>query len=159
MELSDEQWNCVINMIIGGAPNRLIAPAFGVHESTLARWLIATPSRARESARARELSAEAWLDEGRAAVQASLRKDSEIDPAAARNYEQACARMAAIRNPKYRDGANVTVGGDAENPLQMLVSQMSSRLPVAQRVTETLPAPADPLPAPADAPVAPPRLT
>jgi hypothetical protein len=111
-------------------------------------------------ARARESSAEAWLDRGLEAVQKSLGRNSEYDPTAARNYAMECARRAAIRNPKYREKQQVEVSGSKENPLTILVAEMSSRLPVAPRVIEHEAPPA--LPATADdaeVSPAPPRLT
>jgi len=55
------------------------------------------------SARARERSAEAWLDRGLETLEKALDKESGMDASAARAYEQACARRAALRNPLYRE--------------------------------------------------------
>lgn len=41
------------------------------------------------------------MDRGIEPLQEALSKDSRIDATAARAYEQACARRAALRNPKY----------------------------------------------------------
>ncbi|MEI6569782.1 MAG: hypothetical protein WCR20_24105 [Verrucomicrobiota bacterium] len=66
------------------------------------------------SARAREKSAEAWLDRGLSVIESALRKTGGVDAGAARAYAQECARRASIRNSKYRD--KIAVGGDADAP-------------------------------------------
>ena len=52
-------------------------------------------------------SAEAWLDKGLAKIESSMSKSGDVDPSAARAYAQECARRAAIRNPIYKDKAQV----------------------------------------------------
>lgn len=128
-----------------------------IHISTFSDWCAKDAELARRYARARSIMLDAKADE--------LEEIGVLAAQSAPEYVQGLRLQSDNRKwylsklaPK-RYGERVEIAGDNDNPLQVLVSQMSSRLPVAQRVTETLPAPADPLPAPADAPVAPPRLT
>lgn len=62
-------------------------------------------------AQAREASAEGWYDKGAVWLLYAMDKNNNIDATAARAYEQHCARMAAIRNPKYKDRSEVAVTG------------------------------------------------
>lgn len=100
--------------IFSGESMPSIAASVGVSESTLSDYL-ARPEHIELSARARQDSAEAWLDRGLACIASALPKDGGIDASAAKAYAQECARRAAIRNPRYRD--KVALGGDADNPL------------------------------------------
>lgn len=77
-----------------------IARAIGVSFGTLSMWLRSDDNFA-ISARAREASAEAWLDRGLETVASALDKQGGIDASAAKAYAQECARRAALRNPKY----------------------------------------------------------
>lgn len=77
-----------------------IARDLGVVPSTLSE-LLNKPEHAERSARARELSAEAWLDRGLAALEQAPADSNEI--ARARAIAQECARRAAIRNPRYSE--------------------------------------------------------
>ena len=101
----------LLEQVRDGATYRELGGKYGVNASTICRWLAETPEIEQQSARAREDSAEAWLDRGLAVVESALRKDAGIDASAARAYAQECARRAAIRNPTYRDGHDVTSGG------------------------------------------------
>lgn len=77
-----------------------IARDLGVVPSTLSE-LLNKPEHAERSARARELSAEAWLDRGLRALEEAPADSNEI--ARARAIAQECARRAAIRNPRYSE--------------------------------------------------------
>ena len=77
-----------------------IARSLQINISTLSRWLRLGDNE-QVSARAREASAEAWLDRGLETVASALDKQSGIDASAAKAYAQECARRAALRNPKY----------------------------------------------------------
>lgn len=90
----------VCDRIEGGESQAEIAKSIGVAVSTLSEWLN-LPAHAERSARARENSAESWLDRGLDVVQSALRKDAGIDASAAKAYAQECARRAALRNPRY----------------------------------------------------------
>ena len=63
-------------------------------------------------ARAKEKSAESWLDKGLKPLEEALYKDSGIDASAAKAYAQECARRAALRNMKYVDKTAHTISGD-----------------------------------------------
>ena len=84
-----------------------IARSIGCAVSRL-NEVLNSQDNAERSARAREASAEAWLDKGLEVVASALHKDAGIDASAARAYEQACARRAAVRNPLYRDKVDMT---------------------------------------------------
>ena len=77
-----------------------IAKALKVDAGELSRWLN-SDAHAQRSARAREASAESWLDRGLEAVRSSLKKKGAVDPSAAKAFAQECARRAALRNPRY----------------------------------------------------------
>jgi len=79
-----------------------IARGLGISCAALSAWLNNSANHER-SARARSLSAEAWLDKGLAAIESALAKTGDIDATAARAYAQECARRAALRNPRYRE--------------------------------------------------------
>lgn len=85
-----------------GETQREIASDIGITAGELAVWMN-KPAHAERSARARSISAEAWLDRGLDAMMTAESDPSEI--ARARAIEQHCARRAAIRNPQYRDKA------------------------------------------------------
>lgn len=114
MELDLED---ILNRIEGGESQSEIAETYGVHASTLSRFLNADEN-AQQSARARQSSAEAWLDKGLAVISSSLQRGGDVDPSAARAYAQECARRAAIRNPAYRDKVDTTVTGKDGGPVQ-----------------------------------------
>jgi transcriptional regulator with XRE-family HTH domain len=77
-----------------------IAKRIEVSVGSLSTWLNQDQYSER-SARAREKSAESWLDRGFHKLEEALDKSSGIDPSAAKAYAQECARRAAIRNPRY----------------------------------------------------------
>lgn len=100
-----------------GMTYREIGAKYGVNASTICRWLAADEEIAQQSARARQDSAEAWLDRGMSYLESALSKESGLDAGAARALAQECARRAAIRNPKYRDNQKVELSTDPDNPL------------------------------------------
>ena len=71
-------------------------------------------------AHARINSAEAWLERGMAALVDSLDKHSNTDAGAARAYDHACARRAALRNPAYRESKTTELTGAGGGPVQVI---------------------------------------
>lgn len=96
----------LIEWIENGWTFQEIADHVGVGIGTISRWVNAE-HLLEESARAREWSAEALLDKGMQALRDALSKESGQEPSIARQIAQEYARRAAIRNPRYRDSANV----------------------------------------------------
>jgi transcriptional regulator with XRE-family HTH domain len=94
----------IAQRIESGQTQRQIAADLDMPVSTLNAWLRKDEHSARARA-AMQQSAEAWLDRGMSALEEAPPDQAEI--ARARALEQHCARRAAIRNPAYRDGANV----------------------------------------------------
>jgi transcriptional regulator with XRE-family HTH domain len=90
----------ICERIEAGESQAELAESLGVSPSVLSRWLN-RPENAQRSARAREESAESWLDRGLGKLELACDKASGIDASAARAYAQECARRAAIRNPRY----------------------------------------------------------
>lgn len=121
MQMSQPLADWVIDRIESGESQADIAKALCVSPATLCvsigKWCDdsnvddATRSeRAKLFARARLASAEAWLDRGLTVLHGALDKGpNSYDASAARAYAQECARRAAIRNPAYRDKADVTL--------------------------------------------------
>jgi hypothetical protein len=101
----------IIELIREGATYREIAKLYNVSSSDISDFLN-LPEHSDQSARALLFSAESWLDRGLEPLESALDKTSGTDPTAAKAYEQACARRAGLRNPKYRDkiDANHTGG-------------------------------------------------
>lgn len=108
----------IIGRIEEGESQTEIARSIGVSIGTLSNWLN-SPEYAERSARARELSAESWLDRGMQALMEAPPDQAEI--ARARALEQHFARRAAIRNPKYRDKVDL----DAKHSGSIAVSLAS----------------------------------
>jgi DNA-directed RNA polymerase subunit N (RpoN/RPB10) len=100
----------ICQRIESGESQSEIAESLGLAVSKLNEF-INRPDHAERSARARQLSAEAWYDRGFNALVNADRDQAEI--ARARAIEQHCARRAAIRNPQYRDkqDVNATLSG------------------------------------------------
>lgn len=107
----------VCERIENGESQAEIAKSIGVSPSTLSAWLN-LPENAERSARAREASAESWLDRGLGKLEAACDKSSGIDASAARAYAQECARRAAIRNPRYVEKTAHEHAGPAGGPMQ-----------------------------------------
>jgi len=90
----------ICQRIEGGESQAEIARSLGVSPSALSSWLN-REENAERSARAREASAESWLDRGLETLERALNKGGNVDATAAKAYAQECARRAAIRNPRY----------------------------------------------------------
>lgn len=100
-----------------------IAVSIGVSVGSLSGFL-ARPEHVEQSARAREKSAEAWMDRGLQPLKQAL-TDKSIDASAARAYEQACARRAALRNPKYVEKTAHEHSGPGGSPLNVMIKRYS----------------------------------
>lgn len=125
----------IAEQIYNGATYGEIAEKAGVSRHALNDWL-ATHHPARDKS-AREESAEAWLDIGLDAVQSSMRRDSGIDPNAAKALEVHCARRAAIRNRLYREKTDSTLAVTI-SPLQTYLSEVQAKgipLPIHKGIT------------------------
>ncbi len=90
----------VLKRIENGESQADIAAAYGVDAAIISRLLNKDDDISQRSARAREASAEAWLDKG---YQNIMDATDAVGVAKARLIAQECARRAAIRNPAYRD--------------------------------------------------------
>jgi transcriptional regulator with XRE-family HTH domain len=100
----------ILEMIESGMSQAQIAKEFNVSQPSLNAYLN-NETYADRSARAKEISAEAWLDKGLQAIEAAMLKAGPMDVQAARAYAQECARRAAIRNPQYREHSKVEHSG------------------------------------------------
>ena len=103
--------DAVLDRIMSGDSQAEIARDIGLSPARLSELLSADDEIAERSARARSISAEAWLDRGLAVIESSLKKEDGIDATAAKAYAQECARRAAIRNPTYSDKQRHEVTG------------------------------------------------
>lgn len=103
--------NAVLDRIMDGESQAEIARSIGLSPARISELLSANAEIAERSARARSISAEAWLDRGLAVIESSLKKEDGIDASAAKAYAQECARRAAIRNPAYSDKQRHEVTG------------------------------------------------
>ena len=103
--------DAICERIESGEAFNEIAKAIGVNRNSLMDWIGADERRLSMSARAREASAEAWLERGRDTIASALLKSGDVDPSAARAYAQECARLAAIRNRHYRDKSELEHSG------------------------------------------------
>lgn len=115
--------------LLDGKTYREIALEFGVSVGTVFNWLNAE-DMIEHSARARELSAEAWLDRGLGYLESALSKESGLDAGAARALAQECARRAAIRNPKYRESQKVDLehsGGVTFTKIERVIKDPANR--------------------------------
>jgi len=101
----------VLERIMNGESQAEIARDIGLSPARLSELLSADAEIAERSARARSISAEAWLDRGLEAVASAMDKTGNIDASAARAFAQECARRAAIRNPAYSDKQRHEVTG------------------------------------------------
>jgi transcriptional regulator with XRE-family HTH domain len=110
--------DAVLDRIMGGDSQAEIARDIGLSPARLSELLSANAEIAERSARARSISAEAWLDRGLAVIESSLKKEDGIDASAAKAYAQECARRAAIRNPAYRDKIQQEISGPNGGPVQ-----------------------------------------
>lgn len=111
--IPDDKADEILQRIESGESQASISLDLGVATGTLSAYLN-SDTLCERSARARELSAEAWLDKGLAAIQSALQRDSGIDSNAARAYAQECARRAAIRNPRYNEKLKIEHSGKVQ---------------------------------------------
>lgn len=125
----------VIERTANGETYREIAKAYSVDPMTIYRAIERADETLQSAhARARAISAEAWLDRGLEAIEAAARKDSEYDVGAARAYAQECARRAAIRNHAYRDAPTVAVTVDARKSAAHMTDDELARIIETQDV-------------------------
>lgn len=89
----------ILTRIEEGETFREIAAVYGVNVSSISR-LLDKEENAQQSARARSISAESWLDRGFHEL-VDAKTSEEITRA--RYIAQECARRAALRNPAYRE--------------------------------------------------------
>ena len=118
----------VCERIESGESQAEIARNLKVNAAILSAWLN-RDDHAKRSARAREFSAEAWLDRGLEAVGRALQKKSGIDSTAARAYAQECARRAALRNPRYVERTALEFTGAGGGPVLMTWDTFYGRTP------------------------------
>jgi transcriptional regulator with XRE-family HTH domain len=118
----------ILEQMEAGKSQTEIAEKLSIGIATLSTFLN-RDENADRSARARQSSAEAWLDKGLAVIKSSLRKDGEIDASAARAYAQECARRAAIRNPQYREKLDQQITGPGGSPLIVQVVRFADDPP------------------------------
>lgn len=109
--------NKALELVEQGLTYDEIALQMGVNRQTLMARLDELSDSAHM--RARSISAEAWLDRGLEKLQEALDKEGGIDASAARAYEQACARRAALRNPAYREKQQHEHSGKDGAPIQI----------------------------------------
>ena len=105
-KLSEIGINELCDQIESGKSYQDLANDMGMAVSLIHKFLN-LPNNKEYSETARTNSAEAWLDKGLAKIESSMSKSGDVDPSAARAYAQECARRAAIRNPIYKDKAQV----------------------------------------------------
>ena len=110
--------DAVLDRIMNGESQAEIARDLGITPGRLSQLLGEDEEIAKRSARARSISAEAWLDRGLAAVESAMDKTGNVDASAAKAYAQECARRAAIRNPQYRDKVQQEISGPNGGPVQ-----------------------------------------
>jgi hypothetical protein len=114
--MTSEQAAEALGLVVDGLTYDEIAVDFKMSRRSLCSWLESLPDNAH--ARAREASAESWLDRGFRELESCLTAPPEgmsVEDAqvlkmmmsskvqAARHYEQACARRAALRNRRYAE--------------------------------------------------------
>ena len=105
-------------MVTDGKTYDEIAKEMNVCRATVLNKLGAFDDSAH--ARARSISAESWLDRGLSSLQEALDKNGSTDAGAARAYDHACARRAALRNPLYRESKTTELTGAGGGPVQVI---------------------------------------
>lgn len=105
--------DAICSMMEQGMAQAEIARQLGVSPGQISGWL-AAPERSARAQKAREASAEAWMDRALVAIEQSK---TTTDVARAREMAQHCRKMAAIRNPRYGDKLQHT--GDGGGPVVM----------------------------------------
>lgn len=111
MAITSEQIDDILERISSGESQAEISRSIGLSPARLSEILNANEEISERSARARSISAEAWLDRGLAAIESAMDKTGSVDASAAKAYAQECARRAAIRNPQYSDKQRHEVTG------------------------------------------------
>ena len=122
----------VLQRVEAGESQAEIARSLGTYPMAISRLLDQSDEIKLRSARARERSAEAWLDRGLETLEKALDKESGMDASAARADEQACARRAALRNPAYREKQALEHSGPNGGPVAF---QAVERLIVDSKAT------------------------
>ncbi len=115
--MTPEQINDVLARIEEGESQSEIARSYRISAGRLSQILSADEEIAKRSARARSISAEAWLDRGLNALIEADGDSAEI--ARARYIAQECARRAALRNPAYRESNKTELTGPNGGPMQI----------------------------------------
>lgn len=122
---TDETIDWIIERIYAGESQASIAKQLGVSAGSVSMWLDRDANTAERSARARQSSAEAWLDKGLEVIESALDRNSGKDSNAARAYAQECARRAAIRNPAYRERTGVEITGAKGGPIRTIAATVT----------------------------------
>lgn len=124
-----------IERIYEGDSFHQIAQRLGYTQGRISQWMDRDEDTANRSARAKEASAEAWLDKGLAVVEAAIDdpayQGTGKDSGASRAYAQECARRAAIRNPRYREKTGVEVSGPGGAPIKTINAQVTPEVAAA----------------------------
>ena len=93
----------ILERILEGESQREIAKHYGCTRHRLLTLLETDDATKAKADWALANSAEAWLDRGLEPLQAAI-YDLGMSANAARAYAQECARRAAVRNTRYREG-------------------------------------------------------
>lgn len=125
MSANNETIDWIIEAIHQGRSQAEIAALLGVSAGIVSLWLDRDAETIERSARARQSSAEAWLDRGLTAIESAMKRSSGVDATAARAYAQECARRAAIRNPAYRERTGVEITGAKGGPIRTIASTVT----------------------------------
>lgn len=106
-----------------------IGTMLGMTQGRISQIMGRDEATANRSARAKAASAEAWLEKGRQAVFDAMSdpsyKGEGTDSGAARAYAQECARIAAIRNPAFREKTGVELSGPGGAPIRTIAATVS----------------------------------
>jgi hypothetical protein len=108
-----------------GMTYRELSRRYDVSLNLLDKFLNSAENK-EQSARARLFSAESWLDRGLEVVESALFKTGNVDASAAKAYEQACARRAALRNPAYRESSKLEVAATVKNITQLTDDELAN---------------------------------
>ena len=115
----------ILTRIEEGETFREIAAVYGVNVSSISR-LLDKEENAQQSARARSISAESWLDRG---FHELLDAKSSEEIARARYIAQECARRAALRNPAYREKQDHNHSGSLTLNVASELAALNARSP------------------------------
>lgn len=117
--MTPEQIDNVLARIEEGESQAEIARSYKISAGRLSQILSADDEIAKRSARARSISAEAWLDRGLNALIEADGDSAEI--ARARYIAQECARRAALRNPAYRDKGELALSNPDGSAIKFVI--------------------------------------